>query len=42
VLVLKKKVKPWSSNLSTTRDGRIVLYVLEDMHGSILMAEKAY
>jgi Tol biopolymer transport system component/DNA-binding winged helix-turn-helix (wHTH) protein len=40
VLVLKESPKHWSSNLTSTRDGRIVLYVQEERHGSILMAEK--
>jgi dipeptidyl aminopeptidase/acylaminoacyl peptidase len=40
VLVLKESPKHWSSNLTSTRDGRIVLYVQEETHGSILMGEK--
>ena len=40
VLVLKGSPKSWNSNLTSTRDGRIVFYVLEEIHGSILMAEK--
>jgi hypothetical protein len=40
VLVLKESPKHGSSNLTATRDGRIVLYVQEERHGSILMAEK--
>jgi Tol biopolymer transport system component len=40
VLVLKGSPKSWNSNLTATRDGRIVFYVLEETHGSILMAEK--
>ena len=40
VLVLKESPKHWSSNLTATRDGRILFYVQEEIHGSILMAEK--
>jgi Tol biopolymer transport system component/DNA-binding winged helix-turn-helix (wHTH) protein len=40
VLVFKESPKPWNANLASTRDGRIVLYVQEERHGSILMAEK--
>ena len=42
VLVLKGSPKSWNSNLTSTRDGRIVFYVLEETHGSILMAEKTH
>jgi Tol biopolymer transport system component/DNA-binding winged helix-turn-helix (wHTH) protein len=40
VLMFSERPRHWSSNLTATRDGRIVIYVREETHGSILMAEK--
>jgi Tol biopolymer transport system component/DNA-binding winged helix-turn-helix (wHTH) protein len=40
VLMFSESPRRWSSNLTATRDGRIVIYVREEIHGSILMAEK--
>ena len=40
VLLFSESPRHWSSNLTSTRDGRILFYVQEERHGSILMAEK--
>jgi Tol biopolymer transport system component len=40
VLMLKESAHFWTSNLASSRDGRMVLYAQYECKGSILMAEK--
>ena len=40
VVMLKQDVTRWDSNLSSSRDGRTILYAQAECKGSILMAEK--
>jgi Tol biopolymer transport system component len=40
VVMLKQDARRWTSNLSSSRDGRTILYAQSECKGSILMAEK--